>query len=77
MSSTGNKEDGVYALAVDRIDDAGEQVFGHDDISLGSNDTVYLDFLKWQGNGDSISLEVDRGSVGQIAETIELTDLDK
>ncbi|HEX9441796.1 MAG TPA: hypothetical protein VF909_19065 [Roseiflexaceae bacterium] len=77
LSSTGNKEDGVYALAVDRIDDAGEQVFGHDDISLGSNDTVYLDFLKWQGNGDSISLEVDRGSVGQIAETIELTDMDK
>jgi len=74
LNTTGNKTAGTYSLIVDRIDDKGEQTFSHDNITLAPNDTAYLDYGKWSGNKGSMSLGIDHGSTGKIAETLELTD---
>jgi hypothetical protein len=74
LSTKGNKEDGIYELDMNRIDDEGEQAFGHDDISLAPDSTALLEFGKWTGNGGEIPLSIDEGSDGTIDDTISLTD---
>jgi hypothetical protein len=74
LSTKGNKEDGIYELDMNRIDDEGEQAFGHDDISLAPDSTALLEFGKWTGNGGEIPLSIDEGSDGTVDDTISLTD---
>lgn len=74
LSSLGNKQTGTYALLINRIDDAGEQTFGHDEIQLEPDDTAFVEYLKWTGEGGELPLGIDRGSDGTIDETIMLSD---
>lgn len=74
ISTTGNKEAGTYALVMNRIDDAGEQAFSHDNIELDPNSTAYLDYADWKGDGSEVSLSVDKGNDGTIDDTIALSD---
>ncbi len=57
---------------MNRIDDAGEQTFGHDNIALDPNSTAYLDYICWKGS--ELSLSVDTGNDGIIDNTIALSD---
>jgi len=74
LDTTGNIESGKFGLLMHRLDDKGEQFFGNDDIILKPNDSLYLDFLAWKGEGTSIPLSIDHGSKGTIDETLELKD---
>lgn len=74
IATTGNKEVGAYSLIMNRIDDAGEQAFGHDNIELDPNSTAYLDYTDWKGDGSELSLTVDTGNDGTIDDTIALSD---
>ncbi|MBN1991380.1 MAG: hypothetical protein JW953_01660 [Anaerolineae bacterium] len=74
LNTTGNQEYGTYELLVLRIDDEGEYVFGHDDITMEPDDTMYVNFLEWAGEDSVMYLDFDYGSDGSIDETIELED---
>lgn len=74
LSSKGNKQKGTYSLTMNRIDDAGEQTFGHDGIELEPDATAILEYGKWQGDGQEVPLGIDAGSDGSIDETLSLTD---
>ncbi len=74
LNTIGNKEPGKFELLMHRLDDNGEQFFGNDDISLKPNDSLYLDFLAWKGEGTTIPLGIDHGSNGTIDKILELKD---
>jgi Tetratricopeptide repeat len=75
LDAKNNVDAGTYSLTMDRIDDAGEQVFGHDQIELKPGDTAYLNYEEWKGNGEPLQLQIDNGSDGTIDQTLELTDV--
>jgi len=77
LFATGNKQNGIYALIMGRIDDKGELYFGHDNIELAPKDSAILEYAKWNSNGATMPLGIDRNSDGSIDETIQLTDDDK
>ncbi len=74
LNTTGQEEYGVYQLLILRIDDEGEHVFGHDEIVLEPNDTMYVNFLDWEGEGSSLYLDFDYESDGTLDDYIELED---
>jgi hypothetical protein len=76
LNTVGNKKTGNYDLAVVRYDSKGTQAFG-DTFTLEPTDTVYADYLKWTGNGNPMTLELDYKSDGSIDKTVELADLQK
>jgi hypothetical protein len=76
LSTVGNKQAGAYVLAIGRYDAQGIQEFGGE-LKLEPADTVYVDYLKWQGNGKPMTVEIDYKSDGSIDETVELEDLNK
>jgi hypothetical protein len=70
-----NAKPGSYSLVVAKYDDQGEQVFGADGIELAPDDMVYVDYLKWPGNGKPMALDVDKGSDGSVDQTLEVDDV--
>lgn len=76
LFATGNRQTGVYALIMGRFDNNGELYFGHDDIELAPKDSAILEYGKWNSNGATMPLGIDRDSDGSIDETIQLTDED-
>ncbi len=70
-----NKTPGSYSLMVAKYDDQGEQVFGADGIELAPDDLVYVDYLKWPGNGKPMALDIDKGSDGSIDQTLQIDDV--
>lgn len=76
LKTTGSGGPGTYGFLLGRITQAGgEQIFGHEAISLAPGDTAYLDFGRWTGKGGTLSLQIDRSSDGTIDEVQELTDM--
>ena len=76
LNTTGQEEYGVYQLLILRIDDEGEHVFGHNEIVLEPNDTMYANFLDWEGEGSTLYLDFDYESDGTLDDYIELEDRD-
>jgi hypothetical protein len=76
LNAVGNKKAGTYQLVVTRYDDKSVQEFGGE-LKLEPADTVYLDYLKWQGNGKPLTVEIDYKSDGSIDESADLEDLQK
>jgi hypothetical protein len=74
LNTTGNEEVSLYDMLILRIDDNGEYVFGHQDIELDPEATVYANFLEWEGDGSSMYLDFDDDSDGTIDESVEMTD---
>lgn len=74
LNTSGQQEYGIYELLVLRIDDEGEHIFGHDEIELLPDDTMYLNFFEWEGEGSLMYLDFDFESDGTLDETIELED---
>lgn len=75
LDTNGNKAEGTYALVVNRIDDKGEETFGHEGITLEPADIAYVDYSQWKGDGTPMTVEVDKGGDGTIDDSIELTDV--
>jgi len=75
IDSIDNTAPGSYSLEVAKYDDKGEQVFGAEGIALDPDDVIYIDYLKWPGNGQPMSLDVDHGGDGSIEETLEVDDV--
>ena len=69
-----NQTPATFALAVDKIDAAGEQLFEHAGITLDSGDTQYVDYAGWTGNKAPMQIEIDRGSNGTIDQVDQETD---
>ena len=74
LSSEGNTQNAFYALAIVRYDDESEQEFYHDEIELEPKDTILLEYEDWEGDQDTLELQVDWFGDGTIDEIIELTD---
>jgi hypothetical protein len=74
LDTTEQTEFGIYELLVARIDDEGEYVFGNEDIELQPDDTLYVNFFEWEGDGSPMYLDFDFGSDGSIDETLALED---
>lgn len=75
VDSIDNENPVTYDLLVAKYDDQGEQVFGTSGVQLDPNDVVYVDYLKWAGNGQPMELDVDRGGDGSIDESLEVEDI--
>jgi hypothetical protein len=75
LDSIDNTAGASYSLFMARYDEQGEQVFGADDIALDPNDIIYVDYLKWPGNGQALELDVDRGGEGEIDESLQINDI--
>jgi hypothetical protein len=75
IDSIDNTESGSYSLEVAKYDDHGEQVFGAEGVELAPDDVVYVDYLKWPGNGQPMALDVDHGGDGSVDETLEVADV--
>ncbi len=75
LDAIDNADTGTYFLAVLKYDDKGEQIFGADGITLEPDDIVYVDYLKWPGNGEPMQLDVDYGSDGSVDETLQIDDV--
>ncbi len=76
LKTTGSGGPGNYSFLMARItEQEGEQIFGHEGISLAPGDTAYHYFGRWTGEGGSLPLEIDRSSNGTIDETQEIPDL--
>ena len=71
------KHEAIFNLLIGRIDDKTEQKFEGEDLTLASGDTLYLDYVKWTGNGAKLTIELDKGSDGKIDETTTLEDKKK
>jgi hypothetical protein len=75
IDSIDNTEVGSYSLEVARYDDKGEQVFGASGVALDPNDVLYVDYLKWPGNGEPMALDLDKGGDGTVDETLQVEDV--
>jgi hypothetical protein len=75
IDSIDNTSPGTYSLEVAKYDDDGEQIFGADGIELAPDDVIYVDYLKWPGNGQPMALDVDKGGDGSVDETLEVGDI--
>ena len=74
LDTTEQTEFGIYELLVARIDDEGEYVFGNDEIELQPDDTLYVNFFEWEGDGSPMYLDFDFDSDGSIDDTLVLED---
>jgi hypothetical protein len=74
LATSDQTEFGVYELLVARIDDEGEYVFANDAIELQPEDTVYVNFFEWEGEGSPMYLDFDFDSDGSIDDTLVLED---
>ena len=70
-----NSESGSYRLLVSRYNEQGEQVFGAEGIFLDPDDVLYVDYLLWPGNGDTMALDLDIGGDGTVDETLQVNDI--
>jgi hypothetical protein len=50
-----SNETGHYALAMDRIDDAGAQTFVFDDIELGAGETLEISYALWTDRAEDLT----------------------
>jgi hypothetical protein len=75
IDSIDNTSPGSYGLVVAKYDDQGEQIFGAEGVELAPDDVVYVDYLKWPGNGQPMELDIDEGGDGTVDATLEVVDV--
>jgi hypothetical protein len=75
LDSIDNNASALYSLYMERYDDQGAELFGADDVALDPNDVIYVDYLKWAGNGQPMELDVDRGGDGTVDESLQVEDI--
>lgn len=74
LNTSGQTEFGLYDLLVARIDDTGEYIFSTEDIELLPDDTMYVNFFEWEGEGSPMFLDFDYGTDGTLDDTQVLED---
>jgi hypothetical protein len=68
LHTTGSKNPATFDLTIDRFDNAVQDSYEHQGLSLNPTETVYIEFGKWDGKGD-LSIGVDKQSDGSIDQT--------
>ena len=74
LNTFDQREYGLYDLRVARYDDEGEYFFSYDDIELLPDDTMYVNFLEWEGDGSPMYLDFDFETDGIFDEVLVLDD---
>lgn len=74
LNTSDQTEFGIYELLIARIDDQGEYIFANDEIELQPDDTMYVNFFEWEGEGSPMYLDFDYGSDGTFDDTLVLED---
>lgn len=69
-----NREVSNLSIYVARYDEQGEQVFGGEGFELNPDDVVYVDYLKWEGNGSVMNFDIDEGGDGTVDAVFEVPD---
>ena len=65
----------AFGLEPERIGTGGTAIFGTGtDVTIGATDVVYVKYAAWQGNGQPLEIQIDRGGDGTIDETQQLVD---
>jgi hypothetical protein len=75
LNTSYNTEPSTYELYVLRIDDEGEYIYGASDVVMEPENTAYIQFTNWQGEGSPLPVEFDYENDGEIDETFELPDI--
>lgn len=73
INTSFNTEPSTYEILVQRLDDAGETVFGASDVVFEPENTAYIPFAL--GNDTSLPVDVDYENDGEIDESFELPDV--
>ncbi len=68
------KKDGLFALAMTRIDEKEEETFTGEGISLKADSILYIDFAEWKGNGTPVNMGIDINGDGEIDEAYSSAD---
>ena len=66
----------IYDIAIVQINDAGLATFTAEGVQVDENSTDYLDYGGWEGEGDTMEIEVDEGNDGSIDADSEMDDSD-
>jgi hypothetical protein len=74
MSISDSKEAAAFGIEFSRYDDEGESTFTSDDVSLNAGDVMYIDYSKWTGQGNAVTVQIDEKGDGTIDQTLELED---
>lgn len=74
INTSYNEEPVTFDMWMLRIDDEGESIFGYEDLVMEPENTAYLNYLTWEGEGSVMYLDMDYENDGEIDESIELED---
>ncbi len=66
--------EGKFSLVLTRITDQVDESFSADEIVLKAGALVYIEYGKWEGNGQGLYLGVDTNGDGTIDDEYEVTD---
>lgn len=75
LNTSYNEQPSTYEIWVLRIDDEGERVFGASDVVMDPENTAYIPFTAWEGEGSGLSVEFDFENDGEIDDVYELPDI--
>jgi hypothetical protein len=68
------KKDGMFALAMTRIDETTEETFTNEEIALKADSILFIDFAEWKGNGTPVNMGIDINGDGEIDEAYSSSD---
>ncbi len=75
INTSYNTDPSTYDVYVLRVDDEGERVFGATDIVMNPENTAFIPFTQWEGEGKGLQLDLDHENDGKVDKTIELPDV--
>jgi hypothetical protein len=75
LNTSYNTDPSTYAIYVLRIDEDGEWVFGLDEFEMDPDNTAYIPFTEWEGEGAGLWLDLDIENDGEIDDSYELPDV--
>lgn len=75
LNTSYNEQPSTYEIWVLRIDDQGERVFGASDVVMDPENTAYIPFTAWEGEGTGLTVDFDYENDGEIDDVYELPDI--
>ncbi len=75
LNTSYNTEPSTYEIYVLQIDDEGERVFGSAEVVMEPENTAYIPFTDWIGEGSGLRIDFDYENDGEIDDQYELPDI--
>jgi hypothetical protein len=75
LNTSYNEAPSTYEIWVLRIDEEGERVFGASDVVMDPENTAYIPFTAWEGEGTGLTVDFDYENDGEIDDVYELPDI--